>query len=93
MLKIPLSDARETALAIAAKLGIGRDFAVSGEEISTLDETELTRLANKANVFYRTSPQHKLKIVKVIETAIFENKSFSVASNVRENGWNGWRWC
>jgi len=60
------SDARETALAIAAKLGIGRDFAVSGEEISTLDETELTRLANKANVFYRTSPQHKLKIVKVI---------------------------
>jgi len=66
-LKMITGDARETALAIAAKLGIGRDFAVSGEEISTLDETELTRLANKANVFYRTSPQHKLKIVKSLQ--------------------------
>lgn len=65
--KMITGDAKETALAIASKLGIGRDFAVSGADISKLDVMELVPLANKANVFYRTSPQHKLKIIKALQ--------------------------
>lgn len=37
----------------------------SGEQLDGMDERLLVRLVQEATVFYRVSPRHKLRIVKV----------------------------
>jgi hypothetical protein len=41
--------------------------ALSGEELDSMDLDHLRRVINEVGVFYRTTPRHKLKIVKVSE--------------------------
>ncbi|KAF1330371.1 Calcium-translocating p-type atpase, pmca-type, partial [Globisporangium splendens] len=77
-------DSRETAIAIASKVGIVTpedfaaadsedssfdDFAVSGTELETMDMMELEKRILKTCVFYRTCPRHKLKIVRAFQEA------------------------
>lgn len=73
-------DSRETAIAIASKVGIvtaqdfadsesPEDFAVSGSELETMDMMELEKRILKTCVFYRTCPRHKLKIVRAFQEA------------------------
>jgi magnesium-transporting ATPase (P-type) len=57
-----------TAQAIARQLGLERaDAVVTGAEIDRLDEAALVRRASEADVFARTSPEHKLRLVEALQ--------------------------
>ncbi|RLN69079.1 hypothetical protein BBJ29_000710 [Phytophthora kernoviae] len=80
-------DSKETAIAIATKVGIisnesfGRldpdtdssnlvdELVISGQELEIMDMMELEQRILKTCVFYRTSPHHKLKIVRALQEA------------------------
>lgn len=73
-------DSKETAIAIATKVGIitpddlessetPEDVAVSGAELEAMDMLELEKRILKTCVFYRTVPHHKLKIVRAFQEA------------------------
>ena len=66
--KMITGDHVATALAIARQLGIADDpQAVTGAEIDRLSDAELNVLARQASVFARTSPEHKLRIVRALQ--------------------------
>ncbi|GFZ87563.1 HAD-IC family P-type ATPase [Nesterenkonia alkaliphila] len=57
-----------TATAIARQMGIDDGAgAVSGAELEAADDAELRRLAAEHNVFARTSPEHKLRLVTALQ--------------------------
>lgn len=57
-----------TAQAIAAKLGIGSGKkAVTGAEVEEMDDDELAEVAMHRDVFARTDPEHKLRLVKALQ--------------------------
>ncbi len=62
-------DHRATAEAIARDLGIlprgGR--AVTGQELSAMDDRTLERMADDIMVYARVSPEHKLRIVQALQ--------------------------
>lgn len=61
-------DNRLTALAIAKELGIAlKDEAIDGHEISKLTKDELSRYLDFVNVYARVSPEHKMKIVRILK--------------------------
>ena len=64
-------DAPETALAIAARLGIAKHLSqvVTGEELDAMGEEELSRRAAKYAVYARVSPGHKQQIVRALQRA------------------------
>ncbi len=67
--KMITGDHRETAHAIAKRLGLdnGAD-PVSGEELSRLSDEELRPVAMRSNVFARVAPEHKLRLVRAIQS-------------------------
>ncbi len=57
-----------TARAIGGELGIGNgQEAISGADLETISDTELTSIARKYDIFARTSPEHKLRLVKALQ--------------------------
>eukprot|EP00127_Corallochytrium_limacisporum_P002707 Clim_evm16s136 gene=Clim_evmTU16s136 len=62
-------DSKETAMAIARSLNIFEDgdMALSGPELQAMPLDQLEQVIRKVRVFYRTTPQHKLKIVKAFQ--------------------------
>nr|CAB3224479.1 calcium-transporting ATPase type 2C member 1 [Phallusia mammillata] len=68
-IKMITGDAKETAISIAARLGIfskgGR--VMSGSEIESYDIHQLSDRIQNVEVFYRANPKHKLKIVKALQ--------------------------
>ena len=61
-------DHRITAAAIAKMLGIGDGrTAVTGTEIEAMNEAALREAVRDVDVFARTSPEHKLRLVKAIQ--------------------------
>jgi P-type Ca2+ transporter type 2C len=66
--KMITGDHAITAKAIGDELGIGDGKnAVSGAEIESMDESELQKVALEHDVFARTSPEHKLRLVKALQ--------------------------
>ena len=69
--KMITGDHAGTALAIAEQLGItdtGReDQVITGGELQKRDDPHLQELVRKVNVFARTSPEHKLRLVTAIQ--------------------------
>lgn len=63
--KMITGDHKVTASAIAADLGIEPE-AVEGREIDDLGDTELYALVERAGVFARVSPEHKVRIVEAL---------------------------
>jgi len=63
-------DHKNTACAIAAGLGILRpgNKAVTGYELDTLTDKELTAHIHDYTVFARVSPEHKVRIVKALQS-------------------------
>ena len=53
---------------LASRLGLYAtgSRALSGEQIDLMDGSQLEKLINQIAVFYRVSPRHKHKIVKVV---------------------------
>lgn len=61
-------DHKITAAAIAGMLGIGDGkMAVTGAEIEAMNDAELQECVCDVDVFARTSPEHKLRLVKAIQ--------------------------
>ncbi|NXK73307.1 AT2C2 ATPase, partial [Amazona guildingii] len=69
--KMITGDALETAMAIGQNIGLcnGKLKAMSGEELDQLAETELSSTVKNVSIFFRTSPKHKLKIIKALQRA------------------------
>ncbi len=59
-----------TARAIARELGILTDpsEAITGEELSGMDADSLNRVIDRYSVFARVSPEHKVRIVKALQS-------------------------
>lgn len=58
-----------TAKAIANHLEIGKDEdrALSGEELSKMNDDELYQIINKVSVYARVAPEHKFRIIKQLQ--------------------------
>jgi len=57
-------DHPETAKAIATEVGIDSSRVLSGVEISKMNDEELKKVLKTTSVFARTTPEHKLRIVR-----------------------------
>jgi Ca2+-transporting ATPase len=56
-----------TARAIAEQVGIGGEAVITGAQIDQMSDHELYRGAIHSRVFARVSPQHKYRIVRVLQ--------------------------
>lgn len=67
--KMITGDALHTAWAIGRNIGLcnGRMKAMSGEELDNITESALSSAVKNVSIFYRTSPKHKLKIIKALQ--------------------------
>jgi magnesium-transporting ATPase (P-type) len=67
--KMITGDHADTAVAIGGQLGlIPSGVAVlSGHEIETLSDDDLRQAVGKINIFARSSPEHKLRLVKALQ--------------------------
>jgi Ca2+-transporting ATPase len=62
-------DHKDTALAIAKKLGIAtqEDECIMGAELNEMSDETLAEKVKKLRVFARVSPEHKVRIVKALQ--------------------------
>ncbi|MCX8960546.1 cation-transporting P-type ATPase [Erwinia psidii] len=66
--KMITGDHQETAMAIGKMLGIGDGRnAVTGYQLEHMTDGELANAALRYDIFARTSPQHKLRLVKALQ--------------------------
>nr|WP_139134690.1 MULTISPECIES: cation-transporting P-type ATPase [Pseudomonas] len=66
--KMITGDHPDTAVAIAGMLGMGTDLrAMTGHELEAIDDSELKSRAMQYSVFARTSPEHKLRLVRALQ--------------------------
>jgi magnesium-transporting ATPase (P-type) len=57
-----------TAKAIGREMGIGDgEHAVTGDELESASDEDLRQLARDNDIFARTSPEHKLRLVKALQ--------------------------
>ncbi|MDT0165356.1 HAD-IC family P-type ATPase [Actinotalea sp. AC32] len=70
--KMITGDHRGTATAIARELGIapgeGDVRALTGPELQAMDDDELREVVRDVDVYARTSPEHKLRIVRALQS-------------------------
>ncbi len=68
-IKMITGDHAITAGAVAAQLGIHHpEKVLTGRDLDTLDEATLISKAKEVNVFARTSPEHKLRLVSALQS-------------------------
>lgn len=68
--KMITGDHALTARAIAERLGLCNTSEVAtGQDIDALDDQQLLALAQRVDVFARTSPEHKLRLVQALQSA------------------------
>ena len=60
-------DAAATALAVARQVGIPAETAVVGSELEKADDRALQGAIDQGAVFARTTPEHKLRIVSLLQ--------------------------
>ena len=60
-----------SAIAIARELGIAKphDFAVTGADLAQVTDAELKQIAQRTAVYARTSSEHKLAIVRALQSS------------------------
>lgn len=61
-------DSRETATAIAKQVGLPISRAITGIELEQMSEAQLAEALKENVLFARTSPEHKLRIVKLLQS-------------------------
>ena len=67
--KMITGDHAKTAVAIARQLGLSRpENVLTGADIDRLDDESLVMAASKTDVFARTSPEHKLRLVMALQS-------------------------
>lgn len=66
--KMITGDHALTAGAIARKLGLrNTDKVLTGKDLDAMDEQQLQQVAGEVDVFARTSPEHKLRLVAALQ--------------------------
>ncbi|MDC0936901.1 cation-transporting P-type ATPase [Pirellulales bacterium] len=60
-------DSAPTALAIARRVGLPADRALTGQELAKIDDLQLGQTLQDDVVFARTTPEHKLRIVTTLQ--------------------------
>jgi len=65
--KMITGDHADTARAIAAQLGIGNGLALTGVELDAMDDEALCQAVRDVDVFARSSPEHKLRLVTAMQ--------------------------
>ena len=66
--KMITGDHAATARAIAHQLGLERpDAIITGDRLESLDDQAFHRAAKETTVFARTTPEHKLRLVKALQ--------------------------
>ncbi|MCL2114442.1 MAG: HAD-IC family P-type ATPase [Streptococcaceae bacterium] len=67
--KMITGDHKDTAVAIAKEIGLkNTDRAVTGQEIEMMSDTELSNIVMSHDIFARTTPEHKLRLVSAIKS-------------------------
>ncbi len=67
--KMITGDHLDTARAIAGRLSLaGAEHALSGNRLDQLDDRELAAAAQQADVFARTTSEHKLRLVEALQS-------------------------
>lgn len=67
--KMITGDHAATARAIAAVIGLGNtDRVLTGSEIEAMDNADLAEVAFETDIFARTSPAHKLRLVTALQS-------------------------
>ncbi|MFN3579344.1 MAG: cation-translocating P-type ATPase [Pseudomonas sp.] len=68
--KMITGDHALTARAIAERLGLRNTSEVAtGQDLDALDDAGLLELAQRVDIFARTSPEHKLRLVQALQSA------------------------
>lgn len=68
-IKMITGDHAATAVAIAKQLDLAEDpLTLEGHEIEAMDDEALARHVQRVSVFARTSPEHKLRIVRALQS-------------------------
>jgi magnesium-transporting ATPase (P-type) len=67
--KMITGDHVTTASAIAGQLGLDASAAATGLDLDHLEPDALRKTANTTNVFARTSPEHKLRLVEALQSS------------------------
>jgi magnesium-transporting ATPase (P-type) len=66
--KMITGDHPQTAMSIGQMLGIGNgEKSVTGYELEKMNDAELAEAAVQYDIFARTSPEHKLRLVKALQ--------------------------
>ncbi len=66
--KMITGDHRVTARAIAAQVGLlNTDRVLDGQEIGAMDDAELSELVEQVDVYARVTPEHKLRLVTLLQ--------------------------
>lgn len=60
-------DHPETAKAVASQVGIPAEAVLTGPEVSAMDDPHLSEAVKNTSVFARITPEHKLRIVKILK--------------------------
>ncbi|MEJ8573939.1 HAD-IC family P-type ATPase [Microbaculum marinum] len=66
-IKMITGDHPETARSIAASFGLSTEDVMTGRDFEILDPAELADRAARIDVFARTSPEHKLRLVEALQ--------------------------
>lgn len=60
-------DHKNTAEAIAKKIGLDSEGVLTGSEIDALSETQFKKKVEKVNIYARVSPKHKVQILTTLQ--------------------------
>jgi len=60
-------DAAETGLAIAERVGMPAEHAITGPELESMDDQDLLQQMQQATLFARTTPEHKLRVARLLK--------------------------
>jgi magnesium-transporting ATPase (P-type) len=67
--KMITGDHPQTAMSIGKMLGIGNaGNAITGRELEVMDDTQLSEAAQKFDIFARTSPEDKFRLVQALQS-------------------------
>ncbi|MGL4695558.1 HAD-IC family P-type ATPase [Enterococcus larvae] len=66
--KMITGDHKDTAIAIGKQIGLNHTaYALEGKDVDHLSDEELQRQVKKVDIFARTTPEHKLRIVTALQ--------------------------
>lgn len=66
--KMITGDSSDTAMAIGGQLGLANDIkAMTGSDVDALNDQDLAAVVTKYDVFARTTPQNKLRIIQAFQ--------------------------